>query len=60
MIPRLIQSGDLVVVDGEAGVFRVESVVGDVVRAFSYVDGHFVVVAIAAVKPCPPGTRAAP
>ncbi len=53
--------GDLVVIDGKDGVFRVESVFDDdSVRAFSYVDGKFVVVDVGLVKRCPPGTRAAP
>lgn len=52
--------GDLVVIDGEIGVFRVESFVAERLRCFSYVDGRFVVVLAAAVRRCPPGTRAAP
>lgn len=56
-----IKDGDLVVIDGKDGVFRVESVFDDdTVRAFSYVDGKFVVVDVAVVHACPPGTRAAP
>lgn len=56
-----VKDGDLVVIEGRDGVFRVESVFDDdSVRAFSYVDGRFVVVDAALVKPCPPGTRAAP
>ncbi len=66
--------GDLVVIatigaaadgtpDGpwRAGVFRLERVLEDGrLRCFSYVDGGFVVVDAALVKPCPPNTRAAP
>jgi hypothetical protein len=52
--------GDLVVIDGAAGVFRVESFVTGQVRCFSYVDGRFLVVDAAVVRRCPPGTRAAP
>jgi hypothetical protein len=53
--------GDLVVVDGVTGVLRVERVLEDGrLRCFSYVDGSFVVVGVAVVRPCPPGTRAAP
>ncbi|MBM4280945.1 MAG: hypothetical protein FJ137_09340 [Deltaproteobacteria bacterium] len=54
--------GALVVVDGEpGGVLRVERLLPDGrVRCFRYVDGGFVVVDAARVRPCPPGTRAAP
>ena len=53
--------GALVVVDGEPGVLRVERVLDDGrVRCFRYVDGGFVVVDAVRVRPCPPGTRAAP
>ncbi len=50
--------GALVVIDGEAGVWRVERVVGDQRRCFSYVDGRVVVVDLDNLAPCPPGTRA--
>ncbi|MDP2341710.1 MAG: hypothetical protein Q8O67_12195 [Deltaproteobacteria bacterium] len=54
-------AGDLVVIDGLEGVFRLERLVDDGrVRCFSYVDGRFVVVDKALVHPCPPMTRAAP
>jgi hypothetical protein len=53
--------GALVVVDGEPGVLRVERLLPDGrLRCFRYVDGGFVVVEAARVRPCPPGTRAAP
>ncbi len=53
--------GDLVVVGGVPGVLRVERVLEDGrLRCFSYVDGSFVVVDVAGLRPCPPGTRAAP
>lgn len=50
--------GDLVVIDGCDGVFRLERLIGPEVRCFSYVDGRFVVVNVASVQPCPPMTRA--
>jgi hypothetical protein len=53
--------GALVVVDGEPGVLRVERLLPDGrVRCFRYVDGGFVVVERLHLRPCPPGTRAAP
>ena len=52
--------GDLVVIDGLEGVFRIERVLGANLRCLSYVDGRFVVVDVALVRPCPPMTRAAP
>ena len=55
-----MKAGDVVVVVGHAGVFRVERIVEGQVRCFSYVDGSFVVVDAALVTPCPPMTRAAP
>jgi hypothetical protein len=55
------QVGDLVVIDGVVGVLRIERVVADGrFRCFSYVHGGFVVVDADVVRPCPPGTRAAP
>lgn len=52
--------GDLVVIAGEAGIWRVERIGGDgSLRCFSYVDGRFRVVARDVVRPCPEGTRAA-
>jgi hypothetical protein len=58
--PAVLQPGDLVVIDGEAGVWRVERLVDDgTLRCFSYVDGRFRVVPREVVKPCPDGTRAA-
>ena len=59
--PTALQPGDLVVIDGETGVWRIErhGEANDL-RCFSYVDGSFVVVGVAVVRPCPPGTRAAP
>jgi hypothetical protein len=60
-IPAWCVVGALVVVDGEVGVLRVERLLPEGrVRCFRYTDGGFVVVDVAAVRPCPPGTRAAP
>ncbi len=58
--PAAFQPGDLVVIDGEAGVWRVERCGDDgSLRCFSYVDGRFCVVPRERVHPCPDGTRAA-
>jgi hypothetical protein len=53
-----MKAGDLVVIDGLEGVFRVERLVDGKARCFSYVDGRFVVVDVAVVHACPPMTRA--
>jgi hypothetical protein len=58
--PAALQPGDLVVIDGEAGVWRVERIGDDgSLRCFSYVDGRFRVVGRDVVRKCPDGTRAA-
>ena len=50
--------GALVIIDGRPGVFRVERLVAEGVRALSYVDGSLITVPLNTVKACPPGTRA--
>ena len=58
--PTALQPGDLVVIDGETGVWRIErhGEANDL-RCFSYVDGRLCVVPRERVHPCPDGTRAA-
>ena len=54
------QVGQLVVVAGRNGVWRVEGVVDEQHRrVFSYVDGAIVIAALEQLAPCPANTPAA-